>query len=186
MSMGDRPPASGRKRCVTMERSRAKVGKPGDGSSPPRGGVSWGLSSRGCFLVNLHIGMRQCLGQPRPVGVTSEGGPISRIACPSGSSLFHRNSGRLPFLSDRPHRGSRHKGSLSILRDKMKASEKPPRRGSNASEKLRPEGSLLFRHLGIRPRADPGGGRSRLTRRMTSSSLGAGPAALSGGSRHHD
>ncbi len=28
--------------------------------------------------------------------------PIPRIACPSGSSLFHRNNGRLPLLSDRP------------------------------------------------------------------------------------
>ena len=52
------------------------------------------------------------LGNPA-MSALPVGGPISRTACPSGSSLFHRNSGRRPLLSDRPHGGSRHKGSIA-------------------------------------------------------------------------
>jgi hypothetical protein len=99
------------------------------------------------YGCNLHIGTRQCLGQPRHVGVTNERGPISRIPCPSGSSLFHRNSGRLPLLSDRPHEklewsgGSPLKGPLSILRDTIQQPligphEGRPRRGVPRASQL--------------------------------------------------
>ena len=54
MSTGDRPPSSDRKRCATMGRSRAKVGKFDWYSDSAGGGMSLESSSRGCFLVNLH------------------------------------------------------------------------------------------------------------------------------------
>ncbi len=108
------------------------------------------------YGCNLHIGTRQCLGQPRHVGVTNERGPISRIPCPSGSSLFHRNSGRLPLLSDRPHEklewsgGSPLKGPLSILRDTIQQPligphEGRPRRGVPRASQLLWQ--LRVRHL---------------------------------------
>ncbi len=55
MPMGDRPPASDGKRCATMGRSRAKVGKFDWCSDSARSLMDGGASSQGCLLVNLHL-----------------------------------------------------------------------------------------------------------------------------------